>query len=158
MTVEPLSAQQLRQTCDPSQFDFETTDELADLSLNEIVGQERAVEAILFGISIRREGYNLYALGPSGTGKRTTITQFLDKQAAGEPIPPDWCYVNNFEQPHRPRALRLPAGQGDILRQDMEQLIDELRTANKHLAEISKLLKEMGDSKGEEKRPKPAKR
>jgi lon-related putative ATP-dependent protease len=127
MAIEPLSAGQLRQTCDPSQFDFETTDELADL--NEIVGQERAVDAILFGIRIRREGYNLFALGPSGTGKRTTITQFLDKQAADEPIPSDWCYVNNFEQPHKPRALRLPPGRGSVLRQDMEQLIEELRAA-----------------------------
>ena len=129
MTIESLSVQKLRQTCDPSQFDFETTDKLADLNLNEIVGQERAVEAILFGIGIRREGYNLYALGPSGTGKRTTITQFLDKQAAKEDIPPDWCYVNNFDQPHKPRALRLPPGHGNILRQDMEQLVEELRIA-----------------------------
>lgn len=129
MTIEPLSAQQLRQTCDPSQFDFETTADLQDLSLNEIVGQERAVDAILFGIGIRREGYNLFALGPSGTGKRTTITQFLDQQASAEPIPSDWCYVNNFEQPHRPRALQLPPGQGCVLRQDMEQLIEELRAA-----------------------------
>ncbi|MBE9506530.1 MAG: AAA family ATPase [Chloroflexi bacterium] len=127
MTTEPLSAQQLRQTCDPSQFDFETTDELEDL--NEIVGQERAVDAILFGMGIRREGYNLFALGPSGTGKRTTIRQFLDRKAAAEPTPSDWCYVNNFEQPHRPRALRLPPGQGVVLREDMEQLVEELRTA-----------------------------
>jgi lon-related putative ATP-dependent protease len=127
MAAEPLSVQHLRQACDPSQFDFETTADLEDLSLNEIVGQERAVDAILFGISIRREGYNLFALGPSGTGKRTTITQFLDQQASAEPIPSDWCYVNNFEQPHRPRALQLPAGQGCVLVQDMEQLIEELR-------------------------------
>jgi len=125
--VEPLQAQQLRQRCDPSQFDFETTAELEDLS--EIVGQERAVDAILFGIGIRREGYNLFALGPSGTGKRTTIGQFLDRQAAAEPIPSDWCYVNNFEQPHKPRALRLPPGQGVVLHKDMEELIEELRTA-----------------------------
>jgi len=126
-TVEPLPARQLRRTCDPSQFDFETTAELEDLS--EIVGQERAVDAILFSIGIRHEGYNLFALGPSGTGKRTTIGQFLDLQASAEPIPPDWCYVNNFEQPHRPRALRLPPGQGVVLRKDMEELIEELRTA-----------------------------
>jgi lon-related putative ATP-dependent protease len=125
MSIEPLSAQQLLQKCDPSQFDFETTDELEDLS--DIVGQERAVDAILFGIGIRREGYNLFALGPSGTGKRTTITQFLDQKAATEPVPSDWCYVNNFEQPHKPRALQLPPGQGAVLRQDMERLIEELR-------------------------------
>ncbi|MDY7078554.1 MAG: ATP-binding protein, partial [Chloroflexota bacterium] len=81
------------------------------------------------GIGIRREGYNLFALGPSGTGKRTTITQFLHQKAAAEPVPSDWCYVNNFDQPHKPRALRLPPGQGSILRQDMEQLVDELRVA-----------------------------
>ena len=126
-TVEPLAAQQLRRTCDPSQFDFETTAELENLS--EIVGQKRAVDAILFGIRIQREGYNLFALGPSGTGKRTIIGQFLDQQAATEPIPPDWCYVNNFKQPHKPRALQLPPGQGVVLHKDMEQLIEELRTA-----------------------------
>ena len=126
-TVEPLPAQQLRRTCDPSQFDFETTADLEDLS--EIVGQERAVEAILFGIGIQHEGYNLFALGPSGTGKRTTIGQFLDQKAAAEPIPSDWCYVNNFEHPHQPCALLLPPGQGAVLRKDMEQLVEELRTA-----------------------------
>ncbi|MCK4315950.1 MAG: AAA family ATPase, partial [Anaerolineae bacterium] len=126
-TVRSLEARQLRQTCDPSQFDFETTAELQDLG--EIVGQERAVSAIQFGISIQREGYNLFALGPSGTGKRTTIRQFLDQRATTEPIPSDWCYVNNFEQPHRPRALRFPPGRGIVLRKDIEQLVEELRTA-----------------------------
>jgi lon-related putative ATP-dependent protease len=125
MPVESLSAQHLRRTCHPSQFDFETTDELEDL--DDIVGQERAVDAILFGIRIQREGYNLFALGPSGTGKRTTITQFLHQKAAAEPTPPDWCYVYNFEQPHRPRALQLPPGRGRALRDDMEQLLEELQ-------------------------------
>jgi len=125
--VQPLEARQLRQTCDPAQFDFETTAELEDLS--EIVGQERAVDAILFGIGIQREGYNLFALGPSGTGKRTTIRQFLDQRGAAEPVSPDWCYVNNFEQPHKPRVLRLPPGQGVVLRKDMDRLVEELRSA-----------------------------
>jgi lon-related putative ATP-dependent protease len=125
--IRPLSAQQLCQRCDPSQFDFETTADLEDLS--EIIGQERAVDAIHFGIGIQREGYNLFALGPSGTGKRTTIGQFLDRKAAAEPVPSDWCYVNNFDQPHRPRALRLPPGQATGLRSDMEQLVEELLTA-----------------------------
>ncbi len=125
--VPPLPAQQLRQRCDRAQFDFETTAELEDL--NDVLGQERAVEAIRFGIGIQREGYNLFALGPSGTGKRTTIRQFLDQRAAAEPIPPDLCYVNNFEQPHKPCLLQMPPGQGGVLRKDMEQLIEELRTS-----------------------------
>jgi len=126
-TIQPLKADQLRQTCDPSTFDFETTEELEDLS--EIVGQDRAVGAVQFGIGIQREGYNLFALGPSGTGKRTTICQFLDQKAAGEPIPSDWCYVNNFENSHKPHALQLPSGKGSELREDMKQLIEELRVA-----------------------------
>ena len=127
MTIESLSPQQLRQTCDPSQFDFESTEELEELS--EVIGQERAVSAVRFGIGIQREGYNLFALGPSGTGKRTTIKQFLDQKAADEPIPSDWCYINNFDDTHKPKALQLPPGQGIELREDMKQLVEELRIA-----------------------------
>jgi lon-related putative ATP-dependent protease len=68
-------------------------------------------------------------LGPSGTGKRTTIGQFLDLKSAAEPIPPDWIYVNDFEKPHKPCAIKLPSGQGVLLRDDMEELIEELQTA-----------------------------
>ena len=125
--IRPLPARNLCRECKPSQFEFRTTNDLEDLA--DVIGQERAVEAIQFGIGIRREGYNLFALGPSGTGKRTTIGQFLDLKAAAEPIPPDWVYVNNFEQPHKPRAVRLPSGRGAVLRDDMEELVEELRTA-----------------------------
>jgi lon-related putative ATP-dependent protease len=125
--VESLRPKQLCRTCDGSQFDFNSTAELEDLG--DIIGQERAVDAVQFGIGIRREGYNLFALGPSGTGKRTTISQFLEQKAAAEPVPSDWCYVNNFEQSHKPRALQLPPGQGGMLSDDMEQLIEELRQA-----------------------------
>lgn len=126
-TAVRLPPEQLRYRCDPSSYPFETTDQLD--SLDEILGQPRAVEAIRFGIGMKRQGYNLYALGPSGTGKRTTIREFLDEQAAGEPVPPDWCYVNNFETPHIPRLLELPPGRGVVLRADMADLIEELRTA-----------------------------
>ena len=127
MTRQPLEADQLRRACDSAQFGFDTTEELEDLS--EVIGQERAVSAVRFGIGIQRDGYNLFALGPSGTGKRTTISQFLERRASEEPIPPDWCYVNNFEDNQKPNALRLPPGKGIELRKDMEQLIEELRTA-----------------------------
>ncbi|RMF84116.1 MAG: ATP-dependent protease, partial [Nitrospinota bacterium] len=125
--VQPLSAEALYRRCDPAQFSFETTSELDNLQ--GIVGQPRAVEAIQFGTGMRREGYHLFALGPAGTGKYSLVHQFLTQRAGSEPVPPDWCYVNNFEQPHKPRALQLPAGQGTVLRHDIDRLVEELRTA-----------------------------
>lgn len=125
-SVKPLKPEVLYQRCDPDQFTFETTAELEDLA--EIIGQVRAVEAIRFGTNIQREGYNLFALGPSGTGKYAVVHQFLKQKAAIGLTPSDWCYVNNFGQPHKPRALKLPSGQGIGLRRDIDQLVEELRT------------------------------
>jgi len=113
--------------CDPGCFDFETTEQLEDLS--EFVGQTRALDAVRFGITIRREGYNLYVLGPPGVGKRTIVQSFLEKKSADEPTPDDWCYVNNFDDPHQPRALQLPAGRGPKLVQDLEILFEDLHTS-----------------------------
>jgi lon-related putative ATP-dependent protease len=125
--VKRLEAQVLSKRCDPEQFKFETTDELPEL--DEIIGQARAVDAVQFGIGMKRQGYNIFALGPEGAGKRTILTQFFENAAASEPIPADWVYVNNFQEQHKSRALRLPAGKGMEFRQDMEEFIDEVRTA-----------------------------
>ncbi|MBZ0324900.1 MAG: AAA family ATPase, partial [Alphaproteobacteria bacterium] len=89
---DPLPPEKLRRPCDPAAFEFATTDDLPDLV--DIPGQARAVEAVRFGIAIRREGYNLYALGPSGTGKHHLVRHYLEAQADRDPVPPDWCYVN----------------------------------------------------------------
>lgn len=125
--IPPLPATALRWRCDPECFDFETTEQLEDLS--EFVGQTRALDAVRFGITIRREGYNLYVLGPPGVGKRTIVQSFLEKKSADEPTPDDWCYVNNFDNPHQPRALRLPAGRGPKFVQDLGILFEDLHTA-----------------------------
>ncbi len=125
--ISPLSYDVLCRQCSPDQFSFETTAELEDLT--DIIGQERAVNAVQFGISIRREGYNMFVLGPHSTGKFSAVRQFLEQQAATEPAPSDWCYVNNFDVPYRPRALELPAGRGKSLCDDMNTFVDELRAA-----------------------------
>lgn len=121
-----LEPEKLIHRCDVSQFKFKTTAELE--TTGEFIGQNRAVEAIQFGIGIQHEGFNLYALGPNGIGKHTLVNQFLEQKAPAEPTPDDWCYVNNFKQPHEPQALRLPAGQGNILKQDMSHLVEALIT------------------------------
>jgi lon-related putative ATP-dependent protease len=125
-TIRPLGPELLCQNCNPDQFSFETTVELAPLT--EIIGQERAIEAMRFGIRIQREGYNLFAMGLHGTGKYTSIRQFLDEKAAAEPVPSDWCYVYNFEQPYRPRVLELPPGQAQAFCNDMKHLVEELHS------------------------------
>ncbi|MCK6627623.1 MAG: AAA family ATPase [Anaerolineae bacterium] len=125
-TVKPLEPALLRRRCDPESFGFETTAELEDLT--EIIGQTRAVEAVRFGIGMRQEGYNLFVLGPPGIGKHSLVQQFLEQEVVSKPPPADWCYVNNFEQPHKPRTLRLPPGQGLRLRQEMGQLVEALRS------------------------------
>jgi lon-related putative ATP-dependent protease len=117
----------LYQRCDPTQFTFESTDDLPDLT--EMIGQTRAVEAVRFGIGIRRDGFNLFALGPEGTGKHTLVHHYLERQAATQPPPSDWCYVNNFAESYKPCALRLPPGGGPTLRREIERLVEELRTA-----------------------------
>jgi len=122
-----LQAAQLRRRCDPTTLAFATTDELEDL--DEILGQVRAKTAVDFGIGIRREGYNLYVLGPAGAGKQTMLRQLVGRKAADEPSPADWCYVYNFDAAHQPRALKLPAGRGAKLRDDMRALVEELLAA-----------------------------
>ncbi|MEQ1830486.1 MAG: AAA family ATPase [Pirellula sp.] len=122
-----LTSQALRWRCDPDQFAFQSTDELIELT--EIVGQTRAWEAVEFGIAMKGDGYNIYALGPPGIGKRTAVELCLKERCCTEPSPPDWCYVNNFEDIRRPKTLRLPTGRGVRLRKDVESLIDDLENA-----------------------------
>lgn len=127
MTVKPLPHEILCPHCDPQQFAFETTAELEELT--EVLGQDRALDAVQFGIGMKRDGYNLYALGPPGIGKHTVVQQVLEKQAQQQTPADDWCYVHNFQDHQKPVALRLPAGRGATLRRDMEVLIQDLRTS-----------------------------
>ncbi|MBN1945249.1 MAG: AAA family ATPase [Bradymonadales bacterium] len=124
--VKPLEPGALYRPCDVEQLDFQTTDDLEDL--HDVVGQARAVESIQFGIGMRRRGYNLFVLGPPGAGKHAVVKEYLARKAATEPTPPDWCYVNNFKESAKPTVMKLPAGQGEVLRKEMEQLIEELQT------------------------------
>ncbi len=127
MTPLPaLTPARLNTRTDPASFAFTTTAELEPIS--DIIGQDRAVAAVEFGIGIRHSGYNIFALGSPGTGKHTVVRDYLTEQAADDPPPSDWCYVYNFQESHRPIALELPAGGGVELRTAMDELLDEIRT------------------------------
>ncbi len=122
--MRELKPEDLYRRCDPELFDFETTRELDDP--DGILGQPRAVAAIEFGVGIERDGYNIFAFGPSGVGKHEAIQRYLEKRGAREEVPPDVCYVNNFEESQKPRLLRLPAGKGRELRQSLDEVIHDL--------------------------------
>ena len=119
-----LSAAQLRPRCTADSLPFESTAELEDLP--EILGQDRAFKAIEFGINVLHRGFNLYVMGSSGLGKHGLIRKFLNREALTKDTPSDWCYVRNFEQDYKPRALRLPAGQGRAFKKDMKNLLEDL--------------------------------
>jgi lon-related putative ATP-dependent protease len=127
MSVQPIPLDQLYQITDPDQFTFETTNHVDELT--ELIGQPRAVEAVRFGTGMHSGGYNIFALGPSGTGKRSLVTKQFQIAASEDTTPPDWCYVHNFDQDHKPKAIQLPPGAGSKFQADMDQFVDELRNA-----------------------------
>jgi lon-related putative ATP-dependent protease len=119
-----LSAAELWNPCDPTIFDFETTESLPDEVM--IIGQDRAVGAIDFGVGIASQGFNIYALGQTGTGRTATTYTFLNRVASDQPVPNDWIYVYNFAEPNQPNAISLPPGTATEFRRDMQELVDDL--------------------------------
>ncbi len=123
-TPKPLPVKALYRACDVRQFDFASTDELGDISA--VNGQTRAMDALHFGLDIRQKGFNVFALGYPGVGKFTAVLECLRQVAGDQNVPPDWCYLHNFERPEQPIAIQLPAGRGVLFRKDMQALVEEL--------------------------------
>ncbi|MEE8473462.1 MAG: ATP-binding protein [Dehalococcoidia bacterium] len=126
-----VPVEKLRWRCDPLSFDFDCTDELTPL--REFVGQDRAIQALEFGLMVDKPGYNIFVTGLTGTGRASAIKAHLEtiiaektkkKRGLG---PDDWCYVLNFTDPDRPHILQLPKGKGKALRGHLEELLDQLR-------------------------------
>ncbi|MGI5823900.1 MAG: Lon protease family protein, partial [Dethiobacteria bacterium] len=120
-----LHAEKLFKKCAPDTFDFGTTAEL--VPLKGIVGQKRAVQALDFGLKIKRHGYNIFMTGITGTGKTGYARAVAREVARSEPVPDDWCYLYNFKNPDEPLALSLPAGKGSVFARDIDSLLEELK-------------------------------
>jgi lon-related putative ATP-dependent protease len=120
-----LPASELRRSVDPASLGFKTTAELEPSA--GLIGQDRALNAIDFGANIKAPDFNMFVLGPPASGKSTAVRTFLAVRAAAAPAPPDWVYVNNFEDANKPRALKLPAGRAKRFAKAMIRAIDELR-------------------------------
>jgi lon-related putative ATP-dependent protease len=93
---------------------------------DHMVGQERAINALKIGLGMRAEGFNIYVSGLSGSGRLSLVKKFIEEKAKSEPLPPDWCYVNNFKDSYSPRKLSLPAGMATAFKKEMRSLIDQI--------------------------------
>ena len=124
--IEKLSINDLTHRCNPDVLGFETTSDIA--AIKETVGQERALSAIDFGLGIQTQGFNLYVAGQPGTGRNSSVIASVKSKAEQEPLPYDWCYVNNFKEPYRPKVIRTAAGKGPELAKDMDDFIKIART------------------------------
>ncbi len=119
-----LAPDALRLECDPADLGFETTTDLRPSKTT--IGQERAIDAITLSASITHKDFNIYVLGRMGMGRHETVSKLISEQAADRPAPSDWVYVNNFDAPHKPNAMMLPAGSAFVLKAAMQDLIDDL--------------------------------
>ncbi|SEL98692.1 ATP-dependent Lon protease [Syntrophus gentianae] len=120
-----IPPEKLRWKLDPQTLPFETTSELDPLQ--EIIGQDRALEAFRFGLGVRKEGYNVFVTGSTGTGRMTTVLKILQEMAGKEIIPDDLCYVYNFKNSESPRLLRFPAKMGRKFRDDVHSFVENLK-------------------------------
>ncbi|GAO36257.1 ATP-dependent protease [Sulfuricella sp. T08] len=127
MPISNLTPADLRLTIAPESLGFSDTSELLNLPLPWI-GQERAETAARFGLGMDQPDYNLFVLGEVGSGRTSLLTQAMQAIAVERLVPPDLCYLHNFDTPERPLALRLPAGQGRQLRQLLLKMAKSLVT------------------------------
>jgi len=118
--ITELPADKAYKVCGGDDIGCNSSAELT--ALETIVGQDRAIRAMQFGLGIKEKGFNIYVSGMPGTGRTTAVRRYLEEEAIKKPVPSDWCYVNNFEDPYHPHALSLPAGRAVELQKGMENL------------------------------------
>ena len=120
-----LPPESLSKSIENSILDFDTTESVEPL--RGIIGQQRAVRSMDFGLNMNERGFNIYVAGPAGTGRLTAITSFLHQHAASVVPPSDWCYVHNFRDPETPNVLELPQGMGSKFQKAMATFVNEAR-------------------------------
>lgn len=122
--INELTYEQLCRKCDPGAIGGSDSSQIN--TLKTIIGQDRALKALRFGLGIKDKGFNIFVSGRPGTGRTTAIERFLEEAAAQEPAPYDWCYVNNFRDGYHPKVLRLPAGKALKFQAEMEKLVTRI--------------------------------
>lgn len=123
MAISKLKVNELYSKCNYKRFKFQTTSDLEEKL--SALGQDRALSAVEIGINIKSKGYNLFCFGPEGTGKTSLVKRVLEEEAVKRATPDDWVYVYNFDEPHKPSAIKFPAGSAPAFAKDLEKLIED---------------------------------
>ncbi|OPY34184.1 MAG: Archaeal Lon protease [Methanomassiliicoccales archaeon PtaU1.Bin124] len=146
--MRELTLDECKNQCPDFIFDCKSSAELTPLE--RIIGQDRAVQAMQYGLRIKDSGFNVFIAGEPGTGRKTSVVDFIKELSKDRPVPPDYCYVNNFQDSSRPKCIALPAGTGKDLRKEMDQfaagLIKALQTAfesDEYNKQREKIIKEI---------------
>jgi len=127
LTISELSPEKLRLECQLDTVGCETSAELGPVE--GIIGQDRAIKALKFGVEMKGKGFNVYVAGQPLTGKRPATRRYLEGVAKDKPTPPDWVYVNNFQNSYEPKALKLPAGEARVFQRNLKNFVDQARRA-----------------------------
>ena len=150
--IDALSPDKLRISCNPDIFGCD--DSMGVSPLQTIIGQTKALRALQFGMDIANKGFNIYVSGAPGTGKKTAVERYLHKIARDRPTPPDWCYVNNFQESYRPKAISLPAGRGRIFKRQVDRFVEAARSeigkafeSEEYIAKRNSTIKEIQQQK-----------
>ncbi|HOW54536.1 MAG TPA: ATP-binding protein [Syntrophorhabdaceae bacterium] len=123
--ITKLGPEELFKKCDPGTFAFSRTDTVVEFP--RTIGQEKALKSLDFGLGMDSAGFNIFAIGESGTGKMSTVMYMLREKAAGEHPPVDWCYVHNFKDPDSSIALSFEPGKGVAFQKDLQELVQILK-------------------------------
>jgi len=124
MPVKPLTAKDLYTRTDLRPLSIKSTEDLKDIEA--LIGQERALGAVRFATRMRQRGYNLFVIGPKGSGKHMAVSRFLEHRRTELEAPSDWVYVHNFENAYTPTAIALPPGRAEPFRRAMQELVTDL--------------------------------
>jgi lon-related putative ATP-dependent protease len=142
--VSELTVDQVYRACVPDEIGCDTSQELT--ALETIVGQDRAIRAMQFGLGIKEKGFNIFVAGHPGTGRTTAVRKYLEEVACGKPIPTDWCYVNNFQDAYHPNAISLPAGRAVELEKGMDNLTKDIFQEVRNVFESEEYAKQKEDT------------